>query len=60
MIVTVDDDVPSNNGTQFGNNLIVMLNVSLPSCIVSSVIFILNGDDFNPAKIVTLNVVGAT
>ena len=55
MIVTMDDDVPSDNGIQLGNNLIVMLSASLPSCIVSSMIFILNGDDFDPAEIVTLN-----
>ena len=62
MIVTVDDDLPSDNGTQLGSNLIVMLNVSLPSCILSSVMFILNIDDSDPATIVTLNaiVVGST
>ena len=35
MIVTVDDEVPSDNDKQLGNNLIAILNVSLSSCIIS-------------------------
>lgn len=54
MIVTTDDDIlPSDNVKQFGNSLIVMLNVSLPSCIVSLMIVIANGDDcFESARTV--------
>ena len=55
MIVTVDDELPSDNDKQLGNNLIVILNVSLSSCIISLMISILNNDDFDPAEMVTLN-----
>ena len=55
MIVTVDDEVPSDNDKQLGNNLIVTLNVSLPSCIISLKMFTLNDDDVDPAVMVTLN-----
>ena len=55
IIVTVDDEVPSDNDKQLGNNLIVILNVSLSSCIISLMISILNDDDVDPAEMVTLN-----
>ena len=56
MILTVDDELPSDNDKQLGINLIVILNVSLSSCILSSEISILNdGNDIDPAEIVTLN-----
>ena len=55
MIVTVDDEVPSDNDKQLGNNLIVILNVSLSSCIISSIMSTLNDDDVDPAVMVTLN-----
>ena len=55
MIVTLDDEVLSDNDKQLGNNLIAILNVSLPSCIISLMISILNDDDVDPAEMVTLN-----
>ena len=55
MIITVDDEVPSDNDKQLGNNLIVILNVSLSSCIISLMMSILNDDEFNPAEMVKLN-----
>ena len=55
MIVTVDDEVPRDNDKQLGNNLIAILNVSLSSCIISSMISTLNDDDVDPAVMVTLN-----
>ena len=55
MIVTVDDEVPSVNDKQLGNNLIAILNVSLFSCILSSMMSTLNDDDNDPAEMVTLN-----
>ena len=55
MIVTVDDEVLSDNDKQLGNNLIEILNVSLSSCIISLLISILNDDDLDPAEMVTLN-----
>ena len=55
MIVTVDDEVPSVNDKQFGNNFIVILNVSLSSCIVSLKMSISNDDDVDPAVMVMLN-----
>ena len=55
MIVTLDDEVLSNNDKQLGNNLIAILNVSLSSCIISLMISILNDDDVDPAEMVTLN-----
>ena len=55
VIVTVDDEVPSDNDKQFGNDLIAILNVSLSSCIISLMISILNDDDVDPAEMVTLN-----
>ena len=55
MIIAVDDEVPSDNDKQLGNNLIVILNVSSSSCIISLMISILNNDPIDPAKMVTLN-----
>ena len=55
MIITVDDEVPSDINKQLGNNLIAILNVSLSSCIISLLISILNDDDVDPAEMVTLN-----
>ena len=55
MIITVDDEVPSDSDKQLGNNLIPILNVSLSSCIISLLISILNDDDVDPAEMVTLN-----
>ena len=55
MIITVDDEAPSDNDKQLGNNLIAILNVSLSSCIISLMISILNDDDVDPAEMVTLN-----
>ena len=55
MINTVDDELPSDNDKQLANNLIAILNVSLSSCIISSMISILNDDDVDPAEMVTLN-----
>ena len=55
MIVTVDDEVPSDNDKQLGNNLIVILNVSLTSCIISLMMSILNDADVDPAEMLTLN-----
>ena len=55
MIITVDDELPSDNDKQLANNLIVILNVSLSSCIISFMISILNDDDVDPAEVVTLN-----
>ena len=49
MMITVDDEVPSDND-KLGNNLIVILNVSLSSCIISLMISILNDDDVDPAE----------
>ena len=55
MIISVDDEVSSDNDKQLSNNLIVILNVSLSSCIISLMISILNDDDVDPAEMVTLN-----
>ena len=56
MIVTVDDEVPSDNDKQLGNNLIAILNVSLSSCIISLLMSTPNDDDVNdPAVMVTLD-----
>ena len=55
MIITIDDEVPSDNDKQLGNILIAILNVSLSSCIISLMISILNDDDVDPAEMVTLN-----
>ena len=57
MIITVDDEVPSDNDKQLaiGNNLIAIFNVSLSSCIMSSIMSTLNDDDVDPAVMVTLN-----
>ena len=55
MIVTVDDEVPSDNDKQLGNTFIVILNVSLSSCIVSLKMSISTDDDADPAVMVTLN-----
>ena len=55
MIITVDDEIPSDNDKQLRNNLIAILNVSLSSRIISLMISILNDDDVDPAEMVTLN-----
>ena len=55
MIVTVDDEVPSDDDKQLDNNLIVILNVSLASCIISLKMSILNDSDVDPAEMLTLN-----
>ena len=55
MIVTVADEVSSDNDKQLGNNLNEISNVSLPSCIISLMISTLNVDDCDPAEMVTLN-----
>ena len=55
MIVTVDDEVPSDNDKQLGNNLIAILNVSLSSCIISLLMSTSNDDVNDPAEMVTLN-----
>ena len=55
MIITVDDEMPSDIDKQLGKNLIAILNVSLSSCIISLMISILNDDDVDPAEMVTLN-----
>ena len=55
MIITVDDEVPRDNDKQLGNNLIAILNVSLSSCIISSMMFTSNDDVNDPAEMVTLN-----
>ena len=57
VIVTVDDEVPSDNDKQLGNNLIAILNVSLISCIISLMMSTSNGDDLDPAEIVTVNII---
>ena len=57
MIVTVDDEVPSDNDKQLGNNLIAILNVSLSSCIISLMMSTSNDDDVDPAEIVTVNII---
>ena len=56
MIVTVDDEVPSDNDKQLGNNLIAILNVSLSSCIISSMMSTSNDSDDDPVEMVTLNI----
>ena len=56
MIVTVDDEVPSDNDKQLGNNLIAILNVSLSSCIISLMMSTSNDCDDDPAEMVTLNI----
>ena len=55
MIVTVDDEVPSDNDKQLGNNLIAILNVSLSSCIISLLMSTSNDDVNDPAEMVTLD-----
>ena len=56
MIVTVDDEVPSDNDKQLGNSLNAILNVSLTSCIISLKMSILNDADVDPAEMLTLNI----
>ena len=58
MIVTVDDEVPSDNDKQLGNNLIAILNVSLSSCIISLMMSTSNDCDNDPPEMVTLNISG--
>ena len=58
VIVTVDDEVPSDNDKQLGNNLIAILNVSLSSCIISLMMSTSNDCDNDPAEMVTLNISG--
>ena len=48
-MVTVAEEVPSDNDKQLGNNLILILNVSLPYCIISLMMSTLNDDDVYPA-----------
>ena len=55
MIITVVDELLSDNDKQLGNNLIAILNVSLSSCIISLMISILNDDDVDPAEMVSLS-----
>ena len=57
VIVTVDDEVPSDNDKQLGNNLIAILNVSLISCIISLKMSTSNDDDLDPAEMVTVNTI---
>ena len=57
MIVTVDDEVPSDNDKQLGNNLITILNVSLSSCIISLLMSTSNDGNLEPAVAVTLKIV---
>ena len=57
MIVTVDDEVPSDNDKQLGNNLIAILNVSLSSCIISLLMSTSNDGNLEPAVAVTLRIV---
>ena len=57
MIVTVDDEVPSDNDKQLGNNLIAILNVSLSSCIISLLMSTSNDGNLEPAVAVTLKIV---
>ena len=58
VIVTVDDEVPSDNDKQLGNNLIAILNVSLSSCIISLMMSTSNDCDSDPTEMVTLNISG--
>ena len=60
MIVTVDDEILRDNDKQFGNNLVVILNVSLSSRVTSSMMSISNDEDVSPAEIVTLNTEAVT
>ena len=55
MIITVDDEVPSDNDKQLGNNLIVMLNVSLSSCIISLIMSTSNDDVNDPTEMMTVD-----
>ena len=55
MIVTVDDEVPSDNDKQLGNNLIAILNVSLSSCIISLMMSTSNDDVNDPAVMLALD-----
>ena len=55
MIVTVDDEVPRDNDKQLGNNLIVIVNVSLSSCIISLLMSTSNDDVNDPAEMVTFD-----
>ena len=56
MIVIVDDEVPRDNDFKQldDDNLIATWNVSRFSCILSSLMFILNDDLVDPAYMVTL------
>ena len=54
MPISIDDEIPSGKN-KLDNNFISILNVSLSSCIISLMISILNDDDVDPAKMVTLN-----
>ena len=55
MIITVDDEVPSDNDKQLGNNLIAISNVSLSSCIISLMMSTSNDDVNDPAEMVTVD-----
>ena len=54
-MVTVVEEVPSDNDKQLGNNLMAILKVSLLSCILSLMMSTLNDDDVYPAVMTTLN-----
>ena len=56
MIVTVDDELPSDNDKQLGINLTAILNVSLSSSIISSMMSTSNDSDDDPAVMVILNI----
>ena len=55
VIVTVDNEVPSDNDKQLGNNLIAILNVLLSSCIISLMMSTSNDDVNDSAEMVTLD-----
>ena len=54
MIVTLANELPRDNDKQLVKSLIVISNISFLSWIISSTISILNGDDVDPAEMVTL------
>ena len=54
MIVTVDDEVTSDKDKQFGIILMLILNVSLSSCILSSMMSTIKDVDTDSAEMVTL------
>lgn len=56
IIVTLDDEVPVDKDKQLDISLISIWNDSFPSCILSSLIFILTDDDNDPVEMVTLKI----